>query len=422
MKFQAPRGTEDVLPDVSPQWRWLEDIFRNICHLYGYKEIRTPTFEVTELFARGLGEGTDVVAKEMYTFLDKGDRSITLKPEGTAGVIRAYLEHSLGGQGALTKLFYITPIFRYERPAKGRLRESHQVGLELIGASSPESDVEVIEITTRFYEDLGFDKQLVKLNSLGEKSCRQRYREALLEFARPLAKEFPIDFRERWERNPLRLLDSKDPSIIEAMQDAPNILEYLEDDSKAHFESVQSSLSALGISFRVEPRLVRGLDYYTRTVFEVESAFLGAQNALCGGGRYDGLVEAFGGPPTPAVGVAMGIERALLALTTMGSRSSYEDPLDLFVVCLTDNRSEFLKCVSELRRLGISVLTDLEFRSAKSQFRQADKSGARFALVLGDEELDSGSYTLKNLQTGQEQKARDFQEVISELQRSFPTS
>lgn len=422
MKFQAPRGTEDVLPDVSPQWRWLEDIFRNICHLYGYKEIRTPTFEVTELFARGLGEGTDVVAKEMYTFLDKGDRSITLKPEGTAGVIRAYLEHSLGGQGTLTKLFYITPIFRYERPAKGRLRESHQVGLELIGASSPESDAEVIEITTRFYEDLGFDKQLVKLNSLGEKSCRQRYREALSEFARPLAKDFPIDFRERWERNPLRLLDSKDPSIIEAMQDAPNILEYLEDDSKAHFESVQSSLSALGISFRVEPRLVRGLDYYTRTVFEVESAFLGAQNALCGGGRYDGLVEAFGGPPTPAVGVAMGIERALLALETMGFRSSYEDPLDLFVVCLTDSRSEFLKCVSELRRLGISVLTDLEFRSAKSQFRQADKSGARFALVLGDEELDSGSYTLKNLVTGQEQKVRDFQEVFNELQHSFPAS
>lgn len=402
MRFQAPRGTRDVLPQEAHRWVHLEKTFRDICHLYGYSEIRTPTFEDTELFVRGVGEGTDIVSKEMYTFKDRAGRSLTLKPEGTAPVIRAYLEHSLGTPNQITRLFYITPIFRYERPQKGRLRESHQTGVELIGSGTPDADAEVIELTVRFYQTLGIRNISIKLNSLGEEECRKSYREALLEYARPHLRDFPEEFRARCEKNPLRLLDSKDPEVQKIVADAPPITRYYEKETIEHFESLQKLLNSLGITYEIDPKLVRGLDYYTKTVFEVQSEFLGAQNALCGGGRYDNLIEEYGGQPTPAVGVAMGIERALMVMETLEIEKKVERLLDVFAVCLTENRIEFAKFVKFLRDSGISVVTDLEFRSAKSQFRQADKSGANYAVILGDEELEKGVVKVKDMRSGEE--------------------
>ncbi len=404
MRFQAPRGTEDVLPGESEKWVWLEDAFRRVCRLYDYREVRTPTFEDTALFTRGIGEGTDIVNKEMYTFTDRGERSVTLKPEGTAPAIRAYVEHSLGAPGQISKLFYITPAFRYDRPQKGRFRESHQTGVELIGSASPDADAEVIELTVRFYDALGLKGASVKLNSLGEDECRARYREALLEFARPALNDVPADFRERCEKNPLRILDSKDPSLQKAMADAPAITDFLEDDSREHFETLCLRLEALGVAFEKDPRLVRGLDYYTKTVFEVQTASLGSQNSLCGGGRYDGLVKEIGGPDTPAVGVAMGIERALMSLEEIGAAPQISSAPDAFAVCLTSRRSEFAQILKRLRDGGMSVDADLDGRSAKSQFRQADKSGAALAIVIGDEELDAGLVTVKDLRSGTEEK------------------
>lgn len=411
MRFQAPRGTEDVLPSQSPRWIWLENIFRRVCALYGYSEIRTPTFEDTALFTRGIGEGTDIVHKEMYTFVDRGERSLTLKPEGTAPAIRAYVEHSLGAPGQITKLAYITPAFRYDRPQKGRYRESHQTGVELIGSPSADADAEVIELTSRFYKELGLSDLSVKLNSLGESECRTRYREALLEFSRPVLKDLPDDFRRRCEINPLRILDSKDEALRRAMFDAPPITDFLEDESRRHFETLLSRLDALGVRYELDPRLVRGLDYYTKTVFEVQTASLGAQNSLCGGGRYDGLVKEIGGPDTPAVGVAMGIERALM----MMKETTEIKNLDAFAVCLTEERNEFARIVRSLRDAGLRIDADLDGRSAKSQFRQADKSGARFALVIGDAELASGEITVKELSTGTETKYKNVVDALKNL-------
>jgi len=402
MRFQAPRGTRDILPEEAERWVYLEKVFREICYSYGYSEIRTPTFEDTELFVRGVGEGTDIVSKEMYTFKDRAGRSLTLKPEGTAPAIRAYLEHSLGNPNQITRLFYITPIFRYERPQKGRLRESHQTGVELIGSGTPDADAEVIELTVRFYRALGIRNISIQLNSLGEEECRKSYRRALLEYALPYLRDFPEEFRIRCEKNPLRLLDSKDPDVQKIIAEAPPIAQYYEKETIEHFESLQNLLTSLGISYKIEPKLVRGLDYYTKTVFEVQSEFLGAQNALCGGGRYDNLIEEYGGQPTPAVGVAMGIERALMVMETLEIGEPKARLPDVFAVCLTQNRIEFAKFVKTLRDSGLSVVTDLEFRSAKSQFRQADKSGANYAVILGETELMGGFVKVKDMKSGEE--------------------
>jgi histidyl-tRNA synthetase len=402
MKFQAPRGTEDILPGRSEIWRWLEDAFRRACDTYDYAEIRTPTFEDLELFKRTSGETSDVVQKEMYDFKDKGDRELALKPEGTAPVVRAYIEHNLGGQGKIVKLFYIMSLFRYGRPQKGRLRELHQTGVELLGSAQPDADAEVIELTTRFYREIGLGDLLVGINSIGESECRAKYREAILDFAKSILADMEPGEREKCERNPLRMLDTKDEALRARLSDAPNIRDYLEDDSRAHFEQVLERLDALGVKYAIEPRLVRGLDYYTRTVFEVNSSELGAQSALCGGGRYDKLVEQIGGPPTPAVGVAMGIERALIVLETLGRLPKLEDTPDAFFVCLTDDRNRFAKIMQQARDAGCRVVSDLEFRSAKSQFRQADRSGATFAVTIGDEEIGTNEANVKNLLTGEE--------------------
>lgn len=401
MRYKAPRGTQDILPGDSERWQWLERTFREVCSLYGYQEIRTPAFESTDLFHRGLGEQTEVVTKQMYTFEDQGGRSLTLKPEGTAPAIRAYLEHSLGGQGRVTRLFYITPIFRYERPQAGRYRQAHQTGVELIGSAAPEADAEVIDLTVRWYRRLGVEQLILKVNSLGMHECRARYRDALLVFAQPILSDMKEEERTRYERNPLRLLDTKDPDLQQRLLDAPTLEPFLEQDSREHFDRLRALLDALGIRYEVDARLVRGLDYYTRTVFEVQSPSLGAQNSLCGGGRYDNLVEEMGGPPTPATGVAMGIERALLAASAAGALPPAEATADVFAVILTQGEAGE-RLLSELRSAGIRVLCDPDRRSAKSQFRQADKSGAPFAVAIGDEELAKHTARVKRMETGEE--------------------
>lgn len=401
MRFQAPRGTEDVLPGQTERWLWLEETFRRVCALYDYREIRTPTFEDTQLFHR-LGDGSDVVSKEMYTFKDRGDRSITLKPEGTAPAVRAYVENSIGAPGQITRLSYITPIFRYDRPQKGRYRESHQTGIELIGSAAASADAEVIGLTSRFYDQLGLDGLVVKVNNLGGKECRANYTQALLTFARPVLADASSEFRDRCEKNPLRLLDSKDEAIQSALADAPTIDGFLEPESKEHFAQLLAELDAVEVTYDVVPRLVRGLDYYSKTVFEVHSEALGAQSSLCGGGRYDDLIAECGGPPTPAVGVAMGIERALIALEELGRLPAESVGPTVFAICLTEDKPAFAKVVASLRDDGISVATDPEARSAKSQFRQADKAGAKLAVVIGDDELSTQTATVKHLATSEE--------------------
>jgi histidyl-tRNA synthetase len=403
MEYSAPRGTKDTLPDEAAKWRFVEDTFRRLCATYGYGELRTPVFEQTELFVRSVGEGTDIVSKEMYTFTDKGGRSMTLKPEGTAPAVRAYLENHLGGPGVVTKLYYVTPIFRYERPQAGRFRQSHQVGLEVFGAASPVADAEVIELTMAFYREIGLTGLELRLNSLGDADCRAAYRDRLLEHAQAYLDTLDAETAERMRGNPLRLLDSKDPECIAAMADAPAIMDYLEEESREHFEELQSLVRALGIPFELDPRMVRGLDYYNRTVFEVISPSLGAQNSVCGGGRYDGLVATCGGPGTPATGVAIGIERALMLLGE--SSAGAGQPPTAFVVTFGEAlRHEAFKLATRLRGQGIATGFDLEARSGKSQLRQADRSGARYALILGEDEWARGTAQLKDLRAGTQEE------------------
>ncbi|MCB8932732.1 MAG: histidine--tRNA ligase [Chthonomonadaceae bacterium] len=416
MRFQAPRGTEDVLPGDSYRRRRLENEFLALAERYGYREIRTPVFEDTELFVRSSGETSDIVTKQMYTFLDKGDRSLTLKPEGTAPAMRAVIEHNLCPPGSVARLSYVTQIFRYERPQKGRLRQAHQVGLELVGSEAPEADAEVIELTVRFYERLGLEATVL-LNSLGRETCRAAYREALLAFAKPLLQDLPEEVRARAEANPLRLMDSKDPKMIAAMAEAPTIETCWEPEARERHERVVALLDEAGVRHGFEPALVRGLDYYTETVFEVQSEAIGAQSALCGGGRYDGLVKELGGPATPAVGVAMGIERALLAMEAAGVCWS-EPGADAFAIAMPGCEGALRDQVRALRADGIRVLVDLEARSFNAQLRQAGKSGARFAMILGDDELASGTATLRDLASG-EQRQVPFDEVARTLRETI---
>lgn len=397
MRYQAPRGTEDVLPGDSYKWLKLEATFRELTSRYGYQELRTPTFEDTDVFLRTAGETSDIVSKEMYTFTDKGGRSITLKPEGTAPAMRALLEHSLCPPGVVTRMSYIIPIFRYDRPQKGRLREAHQVGLELVGSSSPLADAEVIEITVRFYEALGITESVAKLNSLGRDECRAKFTEAILHYSAAFLAGQTTEVQAKVLKNPLRLLDSKDPAAQEAIKSIPPITNYLEDESRARFERIQELLTDANVPFELAPDIVRGLDYYTETVFEVLSTKLGAQSSLCGGGRYDNLVKDLGGAATPSVGVAMGIERAIMVMDEANLWSGGTKP-DVFVVQATE--SAFKLCqqiVRDLRAAGVVTLVDIDGKSMKSQLRQADKSGAAVALILGEDELAKGTVQLRKL-------------------------
>jgi histidyl-tRNA synthetase len=404
MRFQAPRGTEDCLPGQSDRWIWLENEFRALTRLYGYHEIRTPTFEETELFVRSSGETSDIVSKQMYSFKDKGDRDLTLKPEGTAPVIRAMLEHNLSQQGSVCRFSYVTPIFRYERPQKGRLREAHQVGLELIGSTAPEADAEIIEVTVQFYERIGIDEIEVSLNSIGRAECREKFQAAILKHMDSYLAGLEEDARARALKNPLRLLDSKDPAVQEALKGLPSIHEFLEPESKERLARVERLLTEAGIQYRLAPEIVRGLDYYTEIVFEVQSTKLGAQSALCGGGRYDDLIKELGGASTPAVGVAMGIERALIVLEAM-ERGPADIKPDVFIVQATPAaKGACYKLARNLRSGGFATLMDYDGRSMKSQLKQADREGARFAILIGDDELAKNVVTLRTLATSEQRE------------------
>ena len=405
-KYQAPRGTHDVLPADAPAWQFVERTFGDLAALYGYQEIRTPVFEDTELFVRSSGETSEIVTKQMYEFTDKGGRSVTLKPEETAPAVRAYLEHGLGQPGQVTRLWYLTPIFRYERPQKGRFRQAHQVGLELIGTSSPAADAEIIEVTVEFYKRLGLNGLKVLLNCIGRAGARAKFGEAVLEHINGWLKDQTQEAQEKARKNPLRLLDTKDEDLLKVLKGAPRVLDFLDDDSRAHFEGVKKSLDEADVAYEVRPDIVRGLDYYTDTVFEVQSDALGSQNSLCGGGRYDWLVKELGGPDTPSVGVAMGIERAVMVMQE-GGTAVPQSPLPVFVVSATEGaRSAATSAARELRAAGIAALTDIEARPLKHQMKQADRSGARIAVLLGDEEIAQGCATIKDLKTGEQQSVQ----------------
>jgi histidyl-tRNA synthetase len=392
--IQALRGTRDILPEEVGYWQQVESIARQILGRAAYQEIRPPIFEQTELFERGIGEATDVVGKEMYTFLDKGERSVTLRPEGTAGVVRAFIEHSLHAQGGIQRLWYTGPMFRYERPQAGRQRQFHQLGVEVIGSADPRADVEAIAIATDILQTLGLKNLHLDLNSVGNREDRQRYRDALIDYLMPYKEELDPDSQERLTRNPLRILDSKDKRTQEIAQGSPSILDYLGSDSKHHFEQVQQLLTNLDIRYQLNPRLVRGLDYYTHTAFEIISDDLGAQATVCGGGRYDGLVEELGGIPTPAVGWAIGLERLIILLQQLSPAP--RQGLDFYVVSRGElAEAQSLKLAQQLRQAGFSVELDFSGSAFKKQFVRADRSGAVACLILGDEEAQNRTVKLK---------------------------
>ena len=415
MLTNGPRGTKDILPDTVGQWLYVEDKVREICGRYGYKEIRTPIFEHTELFLRGIGETTDVVEKEMYTFTDRGNRSITLRPENTAAAVRAYLQNKLYADAALTKLFYIGSMFRYDRPQAGRYREFHQFGVEALGGDNPAIDAEIIMLAVNFLKSLGLQELELSLNSVGCPKCRPIYRQRLQEFFRDKLEGLCDDCRSRYDRNPMRILDCKNEGCKELSVGAPEITDCLCDECRAHFEKVKGYLTAAGIAFNLDPRLVRGLDYYTKTAFEVQYAPLGAQSAVAGGGRYDGLIEEIGGNPTPAVGFAVGIERVLLALEKQGLLPEVKSTDDVFVVALgAEAQTAAFKLLADFRDAGLSAAMDFAGRSMKAQMKQANKANARFVAILGEDEVKESVVLLKDMQTSEQQKVA-IEEIVNKL-------
>ena len=405
MLTNAPRGTKDILPEQIHGWRYIESEIRKICAAYGYEEIRTPTFEHTELFQRGIGEATDVVEKEMYTFTDRGSRSITLRPENTASAVRAYLQNKLYADGNLVKLFYIGSMFRYDRPQAGRLREFHQFGVEALGEKNPTVDAEIILLAWNFLKRLGLDELQLKINTVGCKACRPVYRQKLQHYFGDVYEELCGDCKSRLNKNPLRILDCKVDADKDFMDDAPKIETCLCDECREHFAQVKKLLTTAGVDFTVDNRLVRGLDYYTKTAFEIQYTPLGAQSALAGGGRYDGLIEEIGGAPTPAVGFAAGLERILIALEKQNLLPPAQKNLDAFIVTAGKAAEIFgFKVLNELRQKNISAVMDFAGRSIKAQMKQAAKSGAKFALIIGEDEVAENAVTVKNLETSAQEK------------------
>lgn len=400
-----PKGTKDVLPENSFKWQFVESVARDTAKLFNAKEIRTPVFEHTEVFARGVGETTDIVNKEMYTFLDKGGRSITLKPEGTAGVVRAFVESGLYAGALPLKTFYITPCFRYERPQAGRLREFHQFGVEFFGADDAGIDAEVILLAKTFLDKLGIKNVTLYINSIGCKECRKAYHTALKEYLKANYDNLCDLCKDRYEKNPMRILDCKNEDCKAITANAPSILDYLCDDCKAHFEKVQRLLKIANVEYKIDPRIVRGLDYYVRTVFEFVSENIGAQGTVLGGGRYDGLVEQFGGGKIAGIGFAAGIERLLLLLENGGNIPT-DNALTLYVAPMgEDAKLKAFEIVSALRLSGITAETDYMNRGIKAQFKYADKIGAKFVGVIGSDEISRGVIKIKNMQSGVETDA-----------------
>lgn len=399
--IQALRGTRDILPVEVGYWQRVEAVAREILSHAAYQEIRTPVFEQTDLYERGIGEATDVVGKEMYTFKDRGDRSLTLRPEGTAGVVRSLIEHGLAAQGGVQRLWYTGPMFRYERPQAGRQRQFHQLGVEVFGSPSPRADAEVIAVATDILRSLGLTNLHLNLNSIGNADDRQRYRAALVEYLTPHKSDLDVDSQDRLTRNPLRILDSKDERTQAILQSAPSILDELQPESRQRFEQVQRLLNALGITYSINPRLVRGLDYYTHTVFELQSDDLGAQATVCAGGRYDGLVTELGGPETPAVGWAIGLERLILLLQRVQPLPAAA--IDFYLVSRGDAaEAQALVLAQKLRQQGFTAELDLSGSAFGKQFKRADRSGATACLILGDAEAANQTVQLKWMKSGEQ--------------------
>jgi histidyl-tRNA synthetase len=420
VKFSAPRGTQDILPEETLRWRAVERVFGEVCRRFGYGEIRTPMFEETELFTHSTGETSDIVTRQMYTFTDQGGRSLTLRPELTPSAVRAYVEHKLHGQGGVHKFCYVSvPVFRYERPQKGRLRQHHQFGVEAIGAPGPAVDAEVIALGDTFLRELGIDDARLNINSIGCPVCRPRYREALREFVRPVLDELCDHCRARFDTNPLRILDDKNERCIELTRGAPEMVDYLCDDCRAHFDGVQHHLTALGIAYAVNPRIVRGLDYYTRTAFEFLHGELGAQDAVIGGGRYDGLVEEVGGPPTPGVGFGSGEERLLMILEQRGWSPPPEPPAAYVAAAGGAAREAAFGLAIALRRAGIAVQLDHLERGLSAQMREAARLGVAHTLIIGDDELAADAVTVRDMQSG-DQRLVPRSEVIERVKTMHP--
>ena len=413
--IQKPKGTKDILPNEVFKWQYIEEKVKKIFENTGMKEIRVPVFEHTELFSRGVGETTDVVQKEMYTFEDKGGRSITLRPEGTAGVVRSYIENGMASMPTPIKLWYEMAMYRYENVQKGRLREFRQIGTEILGTSSYLADVEAIMLGVRIFEELNIPNVKLNLNSIGCPECRKKYQDALREFIRPNLDKYCDTCKTRYEKNPMRILDCKEKRCKEMNQGAPIILDYLCDDCREHFENVKTMLTKLGVDYEIDAGIVRGLDYYTRPVFEFVSEDDGL--TVLGGGRYDGLVKEVGGQDTPAVGFAMGVERLLEVFDRYNKDLVKEKSMDLYIANIGEKANDFAtKLVLELRNAGVFVEKDICERSLKAQFKYADKNNAKFVLTLGDDEVEAKKARIKNMQTGEEVETElDAENIIKVL-------
>ncbi len=415
---KAPRGTQDVLPSQSHNNRFIENTLLEIADEFGFKEIRTPVFEHTELFTRSVGDTTDVVQKEMYTFLDKGERSITLRPEGTAGAARAFLEHGLYNEPLPRKVCYLTSCYRYEKPQAGRLREFHQFGVECFGTPAPAADAEVISLAYEIFGFLGVEDIHLEINSIGCPECRKNYHAALKSYFESKKGDLCATCLERLDKNPMRILDCKSPVCSGIAAEAPVVIDYLCDDCADHFKKVQAYLDEMLIPYTINPQIVRGLDYYTRTVFEFVSDSIGAQGTVCGGGRYDGLIEELGGSHTPSLGFGMGIERLMLLLEAQGIKLPEAKRCDLYIAPIGDNASlKAARLVQELRQSGVSAQFDIAGRSVKAQMKYANKLGARFTVVIGDDDITAGKVNVKNMDDGEqtEMALEEFSEEFMEL-------
>lgn len=418
MLSKAPRGTKDITPKDVYKWHYVEKKFREICALYGYEEIRTPIFEHTEVFARSVGDTTDVVQKEMYSFTDRGDRQLSLKPEGTAGVIRSFIENKMYADTQPTKLYYITPCFRYERPQAGRQRQFHQFGIEVLGSDGPSVDAEVISLAVQFFNEMGLKNLSVNINSVGCPTCREEYNRKLKEYLDKKVDVLCETCLERKDKNPMRVIDCKNPHCKENLQDIPFMIDHLCDDCKDHFEKLQTYLKEMDINYVVDKTIVRGLDYYKKTAFEIISNDIGSQSTVCGGGRYDGLVEMLGGPKgISGIGFGLGVERLLLTLENNNIKIENPKSTDIYIATIGDAaKTKSFKLIKDLRSNHISADNDHLDKSLKAQFKYSDKLNAKYTVVIGDDELANDTATLKNMKTS-EQTTIKLSELVDELKK-----
>lgn len=418
MLSKAPRGTKDITPKDVYKWHYVEKKFREICALYGYEEIRTPIFEHTEVFARSVGDTTDVVQKEMYSFTDRGDRQLSLKPEGTAGVIRSFIENKMYADTQPTKLYYITPCFRYERPQAGRQRQFHQFGIEVLGSDGPSVDAEVISLAVQFFNEMGLKNLSVNINSVGCPKCREEYNRKLKEYLDKKVDVLCETCLERKDKNPMRVIDCKNPHCKENLQDIPFMIDHLCDDCKDHFDKLQTYLKEMDINYVVDKTIVRGLDYYKKTAFEIISNDIGSQSTVCGGGRYDGLVEMLGGPKgISGIGFALGAERLLLTLENNNIEIENPKSTDIYIATIGDAaKTKSFKLIKDLRTNHISADNDHLDKSLKAQFKYSDKLNAKYTVVIGDDELANDTATLKNMKTS-EQTTIKLSELVDELKK-----